>query len=629
MAEMVPDSLPAGRSQGERRLFDVLTRLPDDCVVYYEPEGNSTHAAFVVFGPTLGLLVVKCAGWRAEQLAAVCESHVELTGQPPRKESNPIADAQEYLDAIAARCRSQPGFDVLLVAGGAGAKDFVFPTGYAAFLPNIKQSELAGHPLGDLTEVFPAAQTITRDIFMPWWENDGFALGQVEATLRGYMGGRQLAIPMRESQIRMLRAIIHPEIRLAEKPELIVGGTDAEPALNIDIAVLDLRQERHARSLGSGHRLIHGVAGSGKTVLLIARARYLASQQPDQRILFLCFNVTLACYLRKKLADCQNVSVHHFDEWSTKNHVTRGQSDNDEDLGERLLAALKLRGDDARVNDTVLIDEAQDFSPDWFRCVLATMKDPLDGDLVIVSDASQGLYRRTGVSWQGLGIRARGRTVQVGFDLDRNYRNTREIVELARHFASPPADDDEEGVVCLPVDPAKAMRSIGVKPVLFKENFRSAECNRVITLVRGLLEGKWMEHNLPGPLLAREIGILYPMISGQNQNQFKVFLERLREKAPVLWLAQNHGEDGRTMVNEPGIKVQTIHSAKGLEYRAVIIMWADLLPRLFFVDHNEAEERRLMYVALTRAVDFLAITYSRPSDFINEIRQSGAVLLPR
>ena len=37
--------------------------------------------------------------------------------------------------------------------------------------------------------------------------------------------------------------------------------------------MLDLRQERNAHSLGEGHRIVYGVAGSGKTIILIARAR--------------------------------------------------------------------------------------------------------------------------------------------------------------------------------------------------------------------------------------------------------------------------------------------------------------------------------------------------------------------
>ena len=40
--------------------------------------------------------------------------------------------------------------------------------------------------------------------------------------------------------------------------------------------VMDLQQEQLARSMGEGHRVIHGVAGSGKTMILGYRAQYLA-----------------------------------------------------------------------------------------------------------------------------------------------------------------------------------------------------------------------------------------------------------------------------------------------------------------------------------------------------------------
>lgn len=48
----------------------------------------------------------------------------------------------------------------------------------------------------------------------------------------------------------------------------------------IDLKVLDLRQENNARKIGEGHRIVYGVAGSGKTVLLIAKARLLSAQNP-------------------------------------------------------------------------------------------------------------------------------------------------------------------------------------------------------------------------------------------------------------------------------------------------------------------------------------------------------------
>jgi hypothetical protein len=35
-----------------------------------------------------------------------------------------------------------------------------------------------------------------------------------------------------------------------------------------------------------------------------------------------------------------------------------------------------------------LIDEAQDFAPSWFQCAKAALKEPGDGDLIIVGDGS-------------------------------------------------------------------------------------------------------------------------------------------------------------------------------------------------------------------------------------------------
>jgi hypothetical protein len=147
----------------------------------------------------------------------VCGRHVELKGNSLCKEINPITEAQECLEAIVENCRSRPGFDLLL-AGTEGAKDFVFPTGYAAFLPNGSQSELVGHPLGDLTETFSSSRTMTRDVFLPWWENKDLSPKEVEAAICAYMARRQMTVPLTAGQVRVLRAVIHLEIRLADRP---------------------------------------------------------------------------------------------------------------------------------------------------------------------------------------------------------------------------------------------------------------------------------------------------------------------------------------------------------------------------------------------------------------------------
>jgi len=69
------------------------------------------------------------------------------------------------------------------------------------------------------------------------------------------------------------------------------------------------------------------------------------------------------------------------------------------------------------------------------------------------------------------------------------------------------------------------------------------------------------------------------------------------------------------IAGEPGeyLTLSTIHSAKGLEWDAVFIIWAaeGRFPSVYSQERPEEleEERRLMYVAATRARQYLYITY--------------------
>ena len=123
-----------------------------------------------------------------------------------------------------------------------------------------------------------------------------------------------------KNEINAIRAIIHSEIILSTPKQ----ARHKEEKFEIqDLKVLDTRQELNARKIGEGHRIIYGVAGSGKTVLLIAKARILSTEKPESKILLLCFNVTLASYLNELLTLYPNVTVKHFDEWAKANNCVR------------------------------------------------------------------------------------------------------------------------------------------------------------------------------------------------------------------------------------------------------------------------------------------------------------------
>lgn len=70
-----------------------------------------------------------------------------------------------------------------------------------------------------------------------------------------------------------MRRILFPEVRVQTQGALF-DDIDAEAKLPSITLVMDLQQEKLARSLGDGHRVIHGLVGSGKTIILGYRAEY-------------------------------------------------------------------------------------------------------------------------------------------------------------------------------------------------------------------------------------------------------------------------------------------------------------------------------------------------------------------
>ena len=648
MASIVPDVLPKSASAGERRLHAVLRRLPEDCVVYYEPMVGDRCPDFVVICPRLGLLVIEVKGWRSGDILAADDRTVQVAQQGrPVRQVHPLRQARGYMCALMDRCRAHPAIGPLLQPGGFHENRFLFPFGYFALLSNVTEAQLKQHPGGDLTTVFPAHRVLPRDALIELEGRQNAA--DLHEALRPCFVKSWPFPRLNEAQVDALRAIIHPEIilelpleyasepRLVQKPEVPVvsaqvqetvppparpmqpestsGSASAVPTTTL--RVLDLRQENHARAIGDGHRILSGVAGSGKTVILLARAKLLAQRDPAARVLVLCYNVTLASFLRGQLREHPNVYVHHFEGWAAANRVRRDRQaqESDESLGHRLLAVLEEAGglNDVPRLDAVLVDEAQDFEVSWFRCVLAAMKDPVDGDLLIVGDGNQGVYRRGKVSWKSLGIQASGRTISGRFGLDINYRNSREIAALAQLFANGAADQgapaDEDTIGALPLHLRKCPRTTGRKPVLCRESSRTKECERAVTMVEDLLTGRWAGERLQEPLRPEQIGILYRRIARTEQPLFARFLADLQRVAPTRWLNAKDDPKARTRVLEPGVKVQTIHASKGLQYRAVILLWAGDLPYLpSQSQHDELAERRLFYVGLTRSEDFLALT---------------------
>jgi hypothetical protein len=604
MAEMIPDRLPRRSSAGEQRIFQALQKLDDDCLVYYEPLVRQRYPDFIVVLPDTGVLVIEVKGWHpAEIIRGDTHEVFVRTRGTDSIEKHPARQARDYMNGLRDACRDHLFGATLLHATGPRAGGFVFPFGHIAVLSNITRAQLNDPERAGLAAVFSQGNVVTRDELAGWEGLDAAALKSEFA--RRFDPFWRIE-KMTQQRVDVLRSVIHPEVAISavsQSPAPIVA----------DIKVLDYRQERNARSIGDGHRIIYGVAGSGKTVLLIARAKMLA-EDPENRILVLCFNKVLASNLKGALSGTPNVDVFHFHAWGTKNGVGFRRDEEAEDYGVRLLQILERGEGDAGRYDAVFVDEAQDLPCSWFTCAKMALRESEDGDLVIVGDGSQSLYKSRPFTWSDAGIRAIGRVLNKKFDLDRNYRNTAQILAAAYTFAGAATpDEDDAAKRIMPVRPEIALRH-GPSPRMIEATNRDAEVDAVVALVREWIVGGAIE---PGasPITADEVGILYPRLQGRAERAAMERLCRLLKDFGFVRLAGDAATGGPT---DKGVKISTINAARGLQFRAVILVWADLLPS-HFADRDEQIERMLMYVALTRAEDRLVVTYSRPSAYVDEI----------
>ena len=196
-----------------------------------------------------------------------------------------------------------------------------FPIGVGAVMSNISATQSQEHAL---YSVLAQPAVAYRDELLNW---SSFSSSQLIARLKGMFKTDFAFPPLTDDQISTIKGLLHPVTVVREVP-VIASSLPPETADPLSaratrLLSLDLEQERLARTMQAGHRVISGVAGSGKTLILMARAKALANSLEQRRVLILCFNIALASHLRSTLhSDSRNpqyrdcIEVQHFHGWA-------------------------------------------------------------------------------------------------------------------------------------------------------------------------------------------------------------------------------------------------------------------------------------------------------------------------
>jgi ATP-dependent exoDNAse (exonuclease V) beta subunit len=147
----------------------------------------------------------------------------------------------------------------------------------------------------------------------------------------------------------------------------------------------------------------------------------------------------------------------------------------------------------------------------------------------------------------------------------------------------------------------------------------------IMNIIRGLLKGIFREKKLDAPLHPSEIAVLYPARTGSLSAEIDKLIADLKTITNVLWVTDPKNKN-KENIGSPDLKVSTIHSAKGLQFKAVLIFGTEILPINPVSEDAMIEAKKLLYVAMTRAEDILVIAYSASSSLterLKKLAQSG------
>ena len=594
-------------TNGERRLAERLEqKLDDDYLLWYDvPVGpTQSHPDFVVIHPRRGLLILEVKDWKPDTIVrADKESWQILANGQPKTVISPMEQARQYAHQVVNALERDPP---LVQAGGKHQGKLAFPWSYGVVFTHLTRKQFTA---GELDQVIEPHRVICSDEMTPAIEAEDLQSRLWDMFPHQFHLGL-MTLP----QLERVRWILFPQIRVQIQGALF---DDSDPEADIPdmLRVMDLQQEQLARSLGDGHRVIHGVAGSGKTMILGYRAEYLATAHAPgaKPILILCYNEPLAVKLAAMM-DAKGLSsrVHarHFHKWCRDQLVAFGQTlpaqhltvaQKMDEMVLRVIYGVDHKHIPAGQYQAVLIDEGHDFAPEWLRLV-TQMVDPATHSLLVLYDDAQSIYERSrgkNFSFKSVGIQAQGRTTILKI----NYRNTRQILQVASLIAADllTADDKDEDGIPL-VKPISCGRD-GPAPLIIRLPSLRDEAAKVATLLSAAHQ------------------------EGHAWGDMAVICRRYDEmdacaQALGRWKLPHEVRQGTGSFhpNEDTIKVLTMHASKGLEFPVVALVGVGRMPA---AGEDEREEARLFYVGATRATQRLVVTASGDRKFSQILKNSS------
>lgn len=289
---------------GEKLLNRLLRDLPKKQFFYhYEPHivtpDGSSKPDFVIVSALLGVVVLEVKDWVKLQGGNQHTIDTIRSDGNPASYDNPIRTAEGYAYDLKKRFEERAE----LWEQYKGRTCLRFPWQVMVALPRISQRVVQQF---EKKGIWPYHAVVGKEMLT--------SPAHLQQAIHNLPWKYKLEHPMSLDLLDIIREILDPSLVVQNDEGFPVGtltrvqhGLISEPLYSLlpkQIALFDddeLSNEAMGIPENTQVRLVRGVAGSGKTLVLLRRVRHVAEEYPDARSLVLTFNVELAKDLKNRL----------------------------------------------------------------------------------------------------------------------------------------------------------------------------------------------------------------------------------------------------------------------------------------------------------------------------------------
>jgi superfamily I DNA and RNA helicase len=315
---------------------------------------------------------------------------------------------------------------------------------------------------------------------------------------------------------------------------------------------------------------IQGTAGSGKTQLALVLLKDAVEKK--QRCAYVCYNRPLADHIAKVAPHQAEVSTIHELSINYYRKVIGEPDFNDPSIFDCAISKYIEESESSIQNlDLLIIDESQDFEPDWISAVISRLK--AESRLYVMTDQDQNLYGRDSFDLPDA----------VEIVCNDNFRSPQKIVNTINQLQLTKQIINSKGIFQ------------GEVPefITYKDLERGGVKEIEIVLNNLLKEGHELEN--------------ITLISFEGRKTSKILRQESIGKYKLSKFSGHYDRDGSPIWSKGELLAETIYRFKGQS--APIILFCE-------IDFNKLNEKILkkLFVAFTRSTFKLICILSKQSE---------------